>query len=1725
MMSYLVAVVAFLYCSLQICCGAQFLLAVPKEAYYDVDLVVSVSAFGLPPGQRETVSLEFRGQKDTSKLLNSTSLLFTSDGSQVYQVQFTWERIQQLEETGVDIVMSCGQHESRKTLPFTQNFGYIFIQTDKPVYTPLETVRFRVIAVDEYQKLAKYMTRIDIKNDKGIVVDRFTQTAEEAFKAKEFPLPRDTLPGEWSISASFEGIGHTLGGIHKVVFEVKEYVLPRFSSVISLDQDVITNGTEWIIINVTSRYVYGRPVFGSVKLELGVWKPAGVSMLPVNFTEPLEKGLFTKAIKIGDLLPKNLEYTRDTRLYVKAIVTESASQESYVYEDTSTFITDPYYEVDFKPSKKHFKPGFPYTFQARVAARSGRRASWVQLHVVPLFYNRNNQKIGGTGRFYTLDELGEMKQDFDIPKDTYKIIFTAVVVDMKVPEYVLNTFEVTLFPSANNEYIHISVTSLVKENQDGRLLLQYTPPKQPNKPDASITVLVVAKGHIIFSNMTGRNQDGRSNVILPSHLYTEMSPHMRIVAYYYVQSHTSEFVVDSLLVDTPDVCLEEIYLNRPGSGALYKPKDKYALEVEGGPGMNVGFVAVDKAVFLISNKPTLNRNMMFSQLGSHDKGDEGGDGSTVQEVFRNSGLHHMTIDLNMAPNVTGSGARKVNTPPTVYSEPSIGFSSVYPTNEAVPPQTVRNIFPESWFFEERKLPNDGFMEVSLTLPDPITTWSFLAVGISSTRGICVSRPLEQPVSKLFFTDVRLPYKVTRLEEVKVKIAVYNYNKYAAQVTVTVTGSDGLCFPDNTVRGQTQNSTSFTLSIPAQQAKGEVIKMIPLRNGDLTLRADVQSQNERDIVEKQLHVVAEGLRVRKSLKFVLDPEAKHATYRPSKENKTVLQDTSTISNVFDLKNKKQQATIDLALPSNVIRGTETCRISAFGDLMGDIITHAVVESRNLINTPQLDAEGVLGDLAPTIHALLSARSHGLLDENLMERGRKFVRHGVTRLLKYRNDDDSFSVYTGSKPCTWLTAFALKTLCHATSLAFIDRQQLIYNGFDWLLMQVKSDGSLREQVKRVDKLFAEYNMLLSAEVLIAIKECQNPAEGTHLNLKESHLSRQALLSSYLESKLNQIKDPLVLSKVTYALMLSAPNSEKFMDAYRRLTTNKRKNTQAHAYWSKVEETNEAKNIPFWNCKKAHASAIEATAYALLVFLRQGGTNTDAIADWLVGQRNYNGAFISAMDSTAAIQALSQYSFEKHDQGLNLHCNISSSQLQEYFYLFKFTEKNALLRESLNNVPVGQVIDVNIKGQGLGQMQVNVEYNIPVDKNENCQFKVTVDVRKTEVRWSDDTDSSPLCSSCNIGCPKLVNETKPTPAAVLGDVPPGKQAAAKMRVKVRKPKKGNKKKNNTNKKAKPKVRTLDSKPKSGGRKSGHKTGQNQASRQARSAQYDQVTSKKSICVHVCFLHQTPGSSSPIEARIEMLSGYYPVMEDIEMMKKDPNVRQVNFEDQVLKIQFSQISCKEKTCVAFRAVDEEEVGRLTPANVELYEIGSAAPQCVLEYNGTLDSESLRVYCADFAHENRGECRCYSGLCSSCKPMRSDNLDLYSIKKLACDKQVAYQLQIANITNMANWVEINSRVISLNKTGSDNIMPGSIIKLMSPSSCACPVKHYQNNRSAKFYMLSRDVEKLVDRNGDYVYNYLLDEQSVFLNVSEPGMPGAAGQSVPYFYLQQAFSSNNRCQN
>jgi hypothetical protein len=44
----------------------------------------------------------------------------------------------------------------------------------------------------------------------------------------------------------------------------------------------------------------------------------------------------------------------------------------------------------------------------------------------------------------------------------------------------------------------------------------------------------------------------------------------------------------------------------------------------------------------------------------------------------------------------------------------------------------------------------------------------------------------------------------------------------------------------------------------------------------------------------------------------------------------------------------------------------------------------------------------------------------------------------------------------------------------------------------------------------------------------------------------------------------------------------------------------------------------------------------------------------------------------------------------------------------------------------VPVGRQLQVETRGTGLGQMQVRVEYNVPVKANADCSYDVTITAR---------------------------------------------------------------------------------------------------------------------------------------------------------------------------------------------------------------------------------------------------------------------------------------------------------------------------------------------------------------------------------------------------------------
>nr|UIO57921.1 complement protein C3-2 [Biomphalaria glabrata] len=1680
-------------CLIQQSVGTKYFLTVPQVPSYDANVTAVVTAFQHTSQSTEKVLLQYIGGENSKNVLNSTHLSFDQDGSQQWTVTFSSESMQELRESSVVLQMTCNGQKKEILLTFRQSSGYIFIQTDKPIYTPGQTVKFRVIAVDEDQRLSKHHLKVDIINDQQVTVDRMRYSAEDAFKGQNFELPKDIAPGRWYISANFEGLDSNYRLAHNVSIEVREYVLPRFSATLHANTSVITKDSKALKLTVTSKYVFGRPVHGNVEIHLGILD--NNKLLPhAVLRGKLQNGQFSQDVDVNILTLSKLMYTSNQRLHVGVNVIEKGTFENYTLTDSSIFISHPYYIVDLKSSKEFFKPGFSYTLKAVIKTKVPLTVSHLDLYIFAEFLDANDNIIKSVSEKVPIMKNTIVTQDFITPKTAEKINFKVHVVDENHPSFEHFHFTVKKYISANHEYLHINMSKFqpVMKWSDGVFFLEYTKSAYLNS-SSLITVNILSKGQVIYSINVKKNILGVSPVSLPKQLFGELSPAYRIVAYYYIAGAVPELVADSLLVDTElDTCVDEVYLIRDKfsqfSPVPKKPKDKLDLLIIGSPLMKIGLLAVDKAIFLLNDKQTLTRELLFHTLGSHDPSTSEGDGLNAELILENSGLYHMMVDTD-AYSTSVTPRRALSSFGSFYD---ISFDRINmpeenrhgnqvsekqpETEDSLPQRSdVRFYFPETWLFEEKIIPRDRKLPLELSLPDSITTWSFVAVGLSNNRGICVSIPLEQVVEKPVFLEVRMPFKASRLEELNINIIIHNYHTNDVRPEVTIIGDSGLCFAENATRGGNHSDHGFNMTVTAGEMAERTVRIIPLKIGELTLKVSMISHLGNDTVEKKLRVIAEGLRVRKAITFVLDPGAKHTTFMNYSDNNIQQSNTATIQNRYIASRNMQHTTIDLALPPEVIKGTESCQISAFGDLMGDIITHAVVQSKGLMEEPTLIAQEVLNDLGPIVHALNYINDSGLMTHDLKLRSHRFIRHGVVRLLTYKSGK-AFSVRPGMKPATWLSALILKSLCHATSLAFIDKHNLIDTGFSWLQDQIKKDGSLNELDWTGRKNNAQYRIELAAEVLISVLECNRKE-------KEDHLTLQDKMADYLQKHIDKIKLPVVMAKTAYALMLYNSDSNKTLNAVDKLKRLALKGVQGHIYWANKPKDEDEKK-PHWYIDRVPESSIEATAYGLLVFLRKKNLlNVDAVADWLVAQRKHNGAFNGAKDSTAAIQALTEYSLQKHKEEeikVNMNLTVRAGKAEKNQYKFKFTQENATQPESRSNVPVYQFLEVLTEGQGLGQMQINVEYNIPVDKNEDCSFNISVEVKTAKIALDS---SNLLCSSCDFNCPGAkinynIDDTIKDRTAISKTV--------SMLTSGRNPKTNAKPKTKKNKPKptkQPRRRPqLSRKPKPHGKRSKRA-----------------LSSGKSYCVTVCIRH-LQGVSRPVDVRIQMLTGIRPLDEDVRKISQTiPNVIDARLTEnaEFLIVKFSKVEATKNTCFAYRARVENDATRINGANIEIIQENSPKPSCVLEYHPPEDKESLKVYCADYNHINRGECKCFSGQCGKCGPMTSSEFDLDKTIKLTCKADLVYQLKLGSQEDKIHWLEINATVHSVNKTtGTHELKEGDEIIMMSPGYCMCFRDYF--GKEEKFYLLSSDVDRLMDRQGTIVHRYVLDENTTLLRVSQP---------------------------
>nr|XP_015204504.1 PREDICTED: complement C3-like isoform X1 [Lepisosteus oculatus] len=1231
--------------------------------------------------------------------------------------------------------------------------GYIFVQTDKSIYTPTDTVLYRVFALTSRMIPCQTSVSIEIMNPDGIVVQRDVFFPSNGIISKSYSLPEIVPFGTWKIVTKHE---KTPQKEFTTDFEVKEYVLPSFEVKLEPQQPFFYIDGKELSVKITARFLYGSNVVGSAYVVFGVVLDKDEKK---SFPDSLQRveiidGKGTATLRrehITKIFPKIQEVHKKS-IYVSATVLTATGGDMVEAEKRGIQIVQSPYTIHFTKTPKYFKPGMPFNFMVLVTNPDGSPASKIPVKITP------GETSGKT------HDHGTAQMTINTQADATSLLISVKtnVPGLSQDRQATKKLVIQPYRTQNNSlnYLHIGVQKF-----ENIMNINLNLGKDQGVQDQIkyFSYLIVNKGQIVRAGRQNR-LSGQYLVTLSLPIEKEMIPSFRFVAYYYLRKGGKiEVVADSILVDGKSTCIGTLTVTptTDRDKGVYEPRKSFSFTLTGDPGAKVGLVAVDKGVYVLNSKNRLSQSKIWNIVEKNDIGCTAGSGSDNMDVFYDAGL---MFESNIQLSTKSRTDPKCPEPPQRRSR-SLNLSEIRTTlasNYTGPLRkccrdgmvensmdytcerrsqyiieskeciaaflhccteiskkhkerqeemlilarseedndflgdddiVIRTEFPESWLWQMEDLPiepvnNDGLVtkDVQSFLKDSITTWEITAISLSPEKGICVAEPYEITVLKDFFIDLKLPYSVVRNEQVEIKAVLYNYENVKRQVRVELMENEQICSAASKKRKH-----RVEVMVDPLSSRAVPFVIIPMHTGelDVEVKAAVFGLSLSDGVKKRLRVVAEGVKISKTIKTALLNPAAHGGYQAERvEN---IYPKSIVPNT--------DAHVFITVTGEPLSETIESAISA--DPLGKLIKqpkgcgeqNMIHMTTSFIATHYLDTSGQWEKLG------LHRRSEAI----------KYIKLGYTQQLAFRKTDGSFAAWKNRPSSTWLTAYVAKVFAMAYSL--IDMNDSVLCGaIKWLILNkqqpngiFKEDapvyhGEMMGGVKGNDS-----DASLTAFVLIAMQESEEICNRQITSLQDS----KDKAVRFLDKRIATLKNPYAAVLTAYALSVEHKN-----------------HIETLLKFASADKTH-------WPVPRSNLFTLEATAYALLSLLKYKDIDKSrATAKWLIEQRFYGGGYGSTQATIMVFQALAEYMIQASVLNeIDLDVEISLSGRRNPIK-WRFDTSNAYVsrseRGSINNN-----FTVIARGKGQGTLSIMALYNVLPEENGECKtFTLDVKIERVPV-----------------------------------------------------------------------------------------------------------------------------------------------------------------------------------------------------------------------------------------------------------------------------------------------------------------------------------------------------------------------------------------------------------
>ncbi|XP_059410824.1 complement C3-like [Carassius carassius] len=1235
--------------------------------------------------------------------------------------------------------------------------GYIFVQTDKPIYTPASTVQYRIFSLTpNLEPLSQSGITVEIMNPQGITISSEKIFPVKGMKSGKYAIPEIASPGIWKIITLFS---NTPQKKFTADFEVKEYVLPTFEVKLKPSKSFFYVGDQSLTVDIETKYLFGQKVDGNAFVVFGVMDGEKKISIPTSLQKVLIINGEGSAELTNQMITKTfpkIDQLVGQSIYVSvSVLTESGSEMVEAERRGIQIVTSPY-TIHFKKTTQFFKPGMPFDISVYVTNPDQTPAVNVEVEVVVVGSQgavKGQTKHNGIAKV-TVNTLGRSSTQ----EITAKTKDPQLTDDQQAVKKMTAHAYIPYSPNdGSKNYMHIGIDAAELQMGDSMKVFLNTG-QSPGVKDQDYTYMILSKGQIVSVDRFKRRGQSLVSLLVP--VTKEMVPSFRFVAYYHVGS--SEVVSDSVWVDVKDTCMGKLQVKVKEKMNTYDTGDEVKLEITGDPGAKVGLVVVDKAVQVL-NKNRLTQTQIWDIIEKHDTGCTAGGGRDRMGVFTDAGLMFQSntaggTNIRTMPDCPKPPKRRrraesllkiTSTLTEKYSElPELKQCCVDGMRENKLGYCCDR---RSRYIVDGKACVDAFLHCCnqmKTQKDMEDKEEELLLARSDDDDDYYTDS-EEIVSRTQFPESWLWEEIdlcdkceipTKEKVIYLKDSITTWQILAVSLSPTL----GICVaePEEMV---VFKSLFIDLKMPYSAVRSEQLEIRAIIHNytpkkqkvrvEFMETEDVCSSASKKGKYRTTVNVDKGSSI--SVSYVIIPmtlgnhmiEVKASAYdsiytdgvrKPLKvvaEGVLVPLQRENVE-LNPSKNGDKPILLKGAIPADRVPDTPAnTYISITGEEIGQTIEQAIsgdFMGRLIVQPSGCGEQNIIRMTLPVIatHYLDNTNQWEAVGMERRTEALNHIRTGYQGELSYRKPDGSYSVFQTSQSSTWLTAYVAKVFSIAYNLVTIE-ENVICSALKWLVLHKQlPDGSFKEDsaVGSSGMVGKNADGSLTAFVVIAMQEGREICAESVSSLRDS--IRKAV--SFLEGRLPQMTNPYTVAMTSYAMA----NENKL-----RKDILMRHSTQQEAGLS-------------WTVPEQRHISLEATAYAVLALVKAKDFDKAGEAvHWMARQQGHYGEYHTTQATIMVFQAVAEYRTEvKDQQNFNLDVELSVSGRRKPVR-WTFKRENAHHIRS-DRVEIKQDFNVTARGTGRATLSVlTMYYARPAEKKSDCTlFDLTVKMEKDNTTNQD-------------------------------------------------------------------------------------------------------------------------------------------------------------------------------------------------------------------------------------------------------------------------------------------------------------------------------------------------------------------------------------------------------